>query len=103
MLKTLVLAAAAFAAVPALAQEAPVSMTVSYGDLNLSSAQGNALFKARVKAAARRICGVAQAPGLAELRAVQTCRTDVMSSAEPQMLAARNGTGSGSVVVAASR
>lgn len=103
MFKTLVLAAAAFAAVPALAQEAPVSISVGYGDLNLASAQGTAMFKARVKSAARSICGVEQAPGLAESIAVKTCRADVMASAEPQMLAARGGTGSGSVVIAASR
>jgi UrcA family protein len=103
MIKTLVLAAAAFAAVPALAQEAPTSVSVAYGDLNLSSPHGAAVLKARVKAAARQICGVAQAPGLTEAMAVSACRTSVLSSAEPQMNLAMNRGGSGSVVIAASR
>ena len=103
MIKTLVLAAAAFAAVPAFAQEAPITMLVPYGDLNLASADGSATLQARVKSAARKICGVAQAPGLAEIIAVQTCRASVLESARPQMTAALSRGGSGSVVVAASR
>jgi UrcA family protein len=102
MIKKMVLAAAALAAVPAFAQE-PMSIAVPYGDLNLASSDGSALLKARVKAAARRICGIEQAPGLAEHLPIRTCRAEVFASAKPQMLAALNGQGSGSVVVAASR
>lgn len=103
MIKSLVIAAAALAAVPALAQEVPASVAVGYGDLNLASAEGAAMLKSRVKGAARRICGVEQAPGLAESTAVRSCRTSVLSSAQPQMNLAMSQSGSGSVVVAASR
>jgi UrcA family protein len=103
MIKTLVLAAAAFAAVPAFAQDAKTSILVPFGDLNLASAEGSAALDARVKAASRKICGVAQAPGLTEMLALQSCRASVLESARPQMTAALSRGGSGSVIVAASR
>lgn len=66
------LAAASFAA-PALAAD-PVSSTVAYGDLNLSSPAGVEAFNRRVRAAAKVVCG--DGPGfrsLAETRWIGRC------------------------------
>lgn len=104
MLVQVALATAAFAAAPAIAQNADTrEESVYYGDLNLASQQGAAALEGRVKAAARRICGVEQAPGLAEHMGIRTCRAEVLAGARPQMSAALARQGSGSVVVAASR
>ena len=44
------------ATAPAVAQDAPRARTVSYSDLNLSSAQGREALTLRIKQAARTVC-----------------------------------------------
>jgi UrcA family protein len=44
------------ATAPAAAQEVPRARTVSYSDLNLSTAQGQEALKLRIKQAARSVC-----------------------------------------------
>ncbi len=107
MIKTLVsvaLAAAALAAAPAAAQEANAAHSlVAYGDLNIGSANGRATLDRRIRAAARMVCGVEQAPGLAESIALKTCRASAISAANAdleQVLASR---GSGSAITVAAR
>lgn len=103
MIKTLVLAAAAFAAVPALAQETTVSMKVAYGDLDLGSAAGAATLNGRIKAAVRQVCGTGSSRSLAEFQSIHRCRVAARASALPQVNLALARAGVGSVVVAASR
>ena len=83
------LAMAGFAAFPCQAQpnatEDGFIAFVPYGDLNLASAAGARRLEGRIEAAADRICGVPQAPGLAEALRVQDCRDDVLNSARPQV------------------
>lgn len=103
-LVTLAAAAVAFSAIPCQAQSpADGTVLVPYGDLNLASASGAAALERRIKAAANRICGTEQAPGLAETLSVQGCRDDVFESARPQISKALAMNGSGSVSLAASR
>ena len=84
-----VAAIAVFAALPAQAQtqaaEESFVAFVPYGDLNLASAAGARTLENRIEAAADRICGFTQAPGLAEALRVQSCRDDVLNSARPQV------------------
>ena len=83
------LSAAAFAAFPCQAQSNAADegfiAVVPYGDLNLASAAGARTLENRVEAAADRICGFPQAPGLTEALRVQDCRDEVLSSAQPQL------------------
>src|SRR3546814_14755293 len=88
---TLAIAAviAAFAALPVQAQpnaaEQGFIAFVSYSDLNLASAAGARTLENRIEAAADRICGFTQAPGLVEALRVKSCRDDVLNSARPQV------------------
>jgi UrcA family protein len=106
MLVSVALAAAALAAAPATAQEeAPVAQTlVTYGDLNIGNAAGRATLDRRIRAAARMVCGVEQAPGLAELNSLKTCRDGAIGAAkaEVEQVLASRGAGS-SIMVAARR
>ncbi|HEY7807905.1 MAG TPA: UrcA family protein [Croceibacterium sp.] len=54
-MRTLALAAA-FATIPAAAFAAPQSVEVQYGDLDLSTPQGQAQLDSRIERAARQIC-----------------------------------------------
>ena len=108
MIKTLVsaaLAAAALAAAPAAAQELAASKTlVAYGDLNIGNAAGRATLDQRIRAAARSVCGVEQAPGLAEMTMLKDCREGAINAAHAeveQVLASR--TGGSNILVAARR
>ena len=110
LMKTLIalaLAATAFAALPAQAQPDDLAVdvvaSVPYSDLNLASAAGARTLEYRIKAAANRLCGVEQAPGLAESERVQGCRDSVIDSARPQISQALAMNGTGSVALAASR
>ena len=107
IIATLAVAVSAFAALPASAQPAAEPdayvVFVPYGDLNLASAAGAATLEARIKAVANRVCGVEQAPGLAETDRVQDCRANVLDSARPQISQALAMGGTGSVALAASR
>lgn len=107
IIATLALAAAAVSALPAQAQpDVPPETIVAfvpYDDLNLESAAGARTLENRIKAAANRLCGAPQAPGLAESERVEACREDVLGSARPQIDEALAMAGTGSVALAASR
>ena len=102
-------AAAAFGAVststPLLAAEADLvykTATVSYGDLNLASRDGQKQLHARVDSAVRKVCGVKLTPDLVEHKAVRSCRAGAFESARPQVEQALAGYGP-RVIIAASR
>src|SRR3546814_16639410 len=84
---TLAIAAviAAFAALPVQAQpnaaEPGFIAFVSYSDLNLASAAGARPLENRIEAAATRICGLTQAPGLVEASRGSTCRDEGLTHA----------------------
>ena len=86
-MKTLILAAlvaAAIPAMPALAQDAPRTFSVAYGDLDLGTAQGRARFDLRVLHAARAACGT---PSSADLRGrikQDECVAEIRAAAAPQ-------------------
>jgi UrcA family protein len=64
----------------------PRSVAVRVDDLNLASDSGKAALTARVEQAAAKLCGtVAQQHGLIEREQAQTCRSEALASAEPQM------------------
>jgi len=72
---------------PAFAQPGADSfaVSISYADLNLSSAAGLATFRGRVKSGADRACvGVGDSP-LQQLLQVQKCRAQFISSADRQL------------------
>ncbi len=102
-------ASAAFAALPAAAQSVQISedgsyrASIHYGDLNLASSAGMRTLEGRVDAAADRICGVAKAPTRAAFKEAADCRDTITSAARPQLALARDGRGSGSIALAASR
>jgi UrcA family protein len=76
---------------------------VAYGDLNIGSTAGRATLDRRIRAAARSVCGVEQAPGLAEMSMLQNCREGAISAAHAQVeqvLASRSG---GSNILVAAR
>jgi UrcA family protein len=107
MIKTLVsvaLAAAALAATPAAAQETVSSQTlVAYGDLNIGSSAGRATLDGRIRAAARVVCGVAQAPGIAEYNTLKACRQSAISAANAQVEQVLASRGVGSNIMVAAR
>ncbi|HYD12404.1 MAG TPA: UrcA family protein [Allosphingosinicella sp.] len=78
MLKPVLFAAAAFASAvslsPAFAKPiAPEVRVVSYADLDLSTAAGQARLDRRIEAAVRDVCGEAASFDLARRQAVQDC------------------------------
>lgn len=80
MLKLVTLLAIGLAS-PALATE-PSSATIRIGDLDLATPTGLAVFDARVRAAAGRICGVAPPMDHPTFWAVTDCRSAVRRSAD---------------------
>ena len=81
------LSVTAFAAIPCQAQPSQDGFiaVVPYGDLNLASAAGARTLENRIEAAADRLCGFPEAPGLNESLRVKDCREGVMNSARPQI------------------
>ena len=77
--------AIAASASPAPAQDsndgAP-SASIRRADLDLSSAEGIATFRGRVKAAANRVCGITPLRPFNEADAVSACRTAMLRSGE---------------------
>lgn len=71
---------------PAAAQNATASTrTVSYADLDLSTAQGRVALDARVRSAARQVCEIGAASvSLAEQTADRACMARAVSSAQQQ-------------------
>ncbi|URD60324.1 UrcA family protein [Sphingomonas sp. KRR8] len=91
-LVSLVAAASAltFAAPVSAAMPGPVAVaTVSTADLDLSSAHGQALLKARLQRAAADVCGDASSADPAGKRWVKQCRADSMGKAWEQAQAQR--------------
>ncbi len=80
--KSLFLAAAMFAAAPALAQSADKQMAVSYDDLNLQNPSGARALLSRIAAAAREVCGPRPSiHELSQLRAYYGCVKDATDRA----------------------
>jgi UrcA family protein len=80
--------AAALASAPALAAPAPdgMSMTVRFGDLDLSTDAGAAALHSRIRYAASAVCGGdVDQRDLGRVSIVNACRKVAMASAEPQM------------------
>jgi len=66
----------------AVAGEAQPTITVSYGDLNLSNAKGVATLYGRIERAATAVCGASPSPApLGFKRAREHCRTEAIANA----------------------
>lgn len=75
------------APIPAMAET--VSVPVRYGDLDLSTSEGQRSFDRRIAAASRQICGAADLErDIARKARVKKCMAEVGRSAEPSRLAA---------------
>ena len=104
MLASVTMAAAALAAAPAAAQEANAAETlVVYGDLNIGHSAGRAALDRRIRAAARQVCGIGQAPGLAESIPLGKCRAAAIEAASAQVEQVLASRGSGSTITVAAR
>lgn len=64
------------------AQPAEDSVAVSYGDLDLSTADGSARFERRVRNAARSLCGSAQLQPINMARQVSACQQSAIANAK---------------------
>jgi UrcA family protein len=99
MIKKTILAACTatvLVAAPAMARSSADGLaqtTVSYADLNLSSAAGRATLHSRIKGAVRFVCG-SRGPTLAELENNRECQDNAIASANTQLeqVLARRGT-----------
>ena len=103
MLKRIVLPALALAcAAPALAQ--PVTLSVPYGDLDLTKEAGRQALDARLDRATRTVCGGA-APGrdLARIQAWRSCVTAARASTRDQVELALNAANARRVAVLADK
>lgn len=90
------------ASAPASAEMfAPKSVTVSYADLDLATADGKGRLDGRIGRAAAMVCGVSSRE-LAQERGIQACRTDAVADARAQIatVVAFNGAGGGGIKVA---
>lgn len=86
MLKTLLPFALLLTATPALAAD-PVSearLHVSYADLNLATADGQAKFDRRIAKAIDTLCPAPTSKSLKQALDVQQCRTTAEASVVPQ-------------------
>ena len=93
MLKTLpalaALAVASVLLIPTASQaEQPISVRVSYADLNLASDLGQNQLQRRIAFAATTVCGRSDSVNLEFARAVAECRTGTIADAQPQFVAA---------------
>ncbi len=62
-----------------------VSVAVSYADLDLSSAQGQARLDRRVRAAVKQLCRTGPNPSLADHMAERECRALARTSADGEV------------------
>ena len=70
------------------------SVAVSAADLNLSTPEGSAMLRQRVKAAAYTLCGQTGSADIVGNADVRRCRKEAIASAKPQvdtLLARANG------------
>lgn len=82
---TLALAAVAFAASPALAQESGAGrLTVSYADLDLATAQGLARLDRRIRTAVEAACGPTSDADPHGKNIVYQCRAETLALARAQ-------------------
>ena len=82
---------------PAIARaEEPVTVGVSYADLNLASASAQRMLEQRIAIAAKAVCGVGDHRDLKFAIAVSECRAGTIADARPAyqaaVSAARHGT-----------
>jgi UrcA family protein len=95
----------ALAAMPAAAstsaEQAPTTK-VLYGDLDLSTQQGQKRLQARVSAAAKRVCQFSRVPmtDLSHMRLQRDCMKTALASADVQVAQAIDETGPHTVLVA---
>lgn len=103
MFNRIVLSAFALAcAAPAFAE--PVSMTVPYGDLDLTKAEGRNALEARLDRAARKVCGsVPEARNLKLMQARRTCLAEARTGYRAQVEIARNTANARRVAVLADK
>lgn len=99
-------ATAGTVAFPAYAQDVTSSTQVRYGDLDLTSADGAAQLKSRVKWAADLVCGTNGQISPSEYSAARKCVKTAIAKAQPQvqLALARAGTeyaSTGGLVIAA--
>ena len=97
MKKLTMLIAISSALTPAMGQaEEPISVQVSYADLNLSSQPGQQALQRRIAFAAQSVCGVGDHRDLKFASAVVDCRAGTIADARPAyeaaVAAARHGT-----------
>ncbi|MFM5914146.1 MAG: UrcA family protein [Chakrabartia godavariana] len=84
---TAALALALLAPVSAMAET--MSVPVRYGDLDLSTTQGQRSFERRIAAASRMICGsLDRERDVARRGSITKCLAEVRQSAEPARIAA---------------
>ena len=76
-------AAAATLAAPAVAQGD--SVTIGYGDLNLTSQAGRTALDQRIDGAARQLCGGASPLELKRVALGRACRAGVLADARAQL------------------
>ncbi|HEX2762643.1 MAG TPA: UrcA family protein [Allosphingosinicella sp.] len=80
-------------ATPASAEPSEDSVAVSYGDLDLSTANGSARFDRRVRNAARTLCGWNQLQPIDMQRQVSACQEAAIANAkaDARVAMAKNG------------
>ena len=77
---------AAMLVVPTVSQAAEAnSVRVSYADLNLASSPGEQALRGRVAFAARVVCELEDSRQLDVAKATNSCRSDAIGRAEPQV------------------
>jgi UrcA family protein len=103
MLKRIVLPALALAcAAPALAQ--PVTLSVPYGDLDLTTDAGRQTLDARLDRATRTVCGgAAPTRDLARIQAWRSCVSTARASTRDQVELALNAANARRVAVLADK
>lgn len=94
------LAVAAALVVPTVSQAADLdSVTISYADLNLASADGAQRLQRRITFAARVICGYEDSRQYDLVVATNACRSDAIEGARPAYEAALQNARHPSVIV----
>jgi UrcA family protein len=91
---TMISAAVAATLFAGSAFAAPAQKAVSYADLNLASAAGAKSLEARVRNAAKQVCGVGTARDLSTIAATERCYDAAVNEASAKMqqvISARTG------------
>lgn len=83
------LAAATALVTPTVSRaDEPISVRVSYADLNLAGAPGQQVLQRRIAFAAKIVCGSSDPVNLEFTRAVAECRSETIADAQPAFNAA---------------